>query len=559
MYRLGIESVVRQTVAVVSPRGRREQARNRADIERLEPAVSQTREQILQRTKSANGIVLLISMDGLSNVLLQLPVIAGIASAGFEPVMLLPSKESKEQRFLYSRIGIRRFAFWDEGGRCQDGSAVMRQLDSCKTQDDLLKLHWNQISIGKFAVSTLMRRLRAGSIDPSKPNVMRHLQVVVRRTLDHAYAALTLLDHWQPVSVIFIDRGYTPEGPMFDACIQRGLRPATMNSAHRDNALIFKRYGPDNANVHPVSLSDETWRKLLAMPWSEAQWEVVRQEIEYCYRSGQWYGEVATQFNTRILDHQALQAKLKLDPAKRTVLLFPHIFWDATFFWGVDVFGDYEEWFRESVRIAWRTPSVNWIIKIHPANVVKNIRDGTNAEFSEEVVLKEFGAIPTHICIIPADTDISTLSLFSIGHVCLTVRGTVGIEAAAFGLSVVTAGTGRYDRLGFTRDVKTRDEYFRVLESVADLPAPTPKQTELARRYAFGAFMVRPLDTRAIRFSYSRSRSASLEVAISDAARTGLFGCEDVEAVDRWLRSGAEDTPNDLNLPAAASGGEGGR
>lgn len=543
MYRLGVARAARELTSRLSTRARRERAWNRADIEKIgQVELASVRRQMQEEYAHTHGVALLISVDGMANVLLQLPVIAGLVAYGLEPVMLLPSSASREQRFLYQQIGIRRFAYWDEAGECKDFSSTLHELEGCRTQDDLLQLRWKSIHVGKFAVSTLMRRLRSGSIDPLEPGLSDQLAVTVRRTIDHAHAALALLDHWRPEAVVFIDRGYTPEGPMFEACIQRGIRPATMNSAHRDNALILKRYGSENANVHPVSLSDSTWARLVSMPWTDAHWERVRGEIEHCYRTGQWYGEVATQFNTKMLDRDSLRAELGIDPAKRTVLLFPHIFWDATFFWGEDVFQDYEEWFRETVRVAWHTPSVNWIIKIHPANVVKNIRDGSNSEFSELTVLKEFGEVPSHIHILPADTGISTLSLYAIGDVCLTVRGTVGIEAAAFGLSVVTAGTGRYDRLGFTLDADSPEAYRQLLENIAELSSPSPAQTELARRYAYGAFLIRPLETRSVHFAYVKSREASLDVSISDEAQRDLFGCQDILVIKAWLDAGDQDT-----------------
>ena len=48
----------------------------------------------------------------------------------------------------------------------------------------------------------------------------------------------------------------------------------------------------------------------------------------------------------------------------------------GTFFYGTDLFGSYEEWFVETMKIACANPHVNWIVKIHPANIVKNVRDG---------------------------------------------------------------------------------------------------------------------------------------------------------------------------------------
>ena len=75
--------------------------------------------------------------------------------------------------------------------------------------------------------------------------------------------------------------------------------------------------------------------------------------------------------------------------------------------------------------------------------------------------------------VLDADTDISTISLFEIGDVCVTVRGTVGMEAACFGLTTVTAGTGRYDRLGFTTDPDRPEAFREILRHIGRLEKPS--------------------------------------------------------------------------------------
>lgn len=404
-----------------------------------------------------------------------------------------------------------------------------------------MNLTWNGLMVGKYAVSTLMRQLRSGHIDIQDQTINLHMQVALQRCLNHASASKALLAQWSPKLVVFVDRGYTPEGPLFEACIQSGIQPITFNAAHKDNALLLKRYGQENSNVHPASLAQETWQALQAMPWDQQKFTAVQNEIEHCYKTGQWYGEVATQHNTALLDRAKLKQRLGFNNQKKTVLLFPHIFWDATFFWGNDVFHDYEEWFAETVKAAWRLDHVNWVIKVHPANVVKNIRDGSSKMFAELEVLARFGPVPQHIRVLPADTDISTLSVFTIGDVCLTVRGTVGIEAATFGLNVITAGTGRYDRLGFTHDIESREEYLQLLSDIDKLSPPSLQQIELAQRYAYGVFINRPLQIESIPFSYSKTRTAELEVQISQQAEHELFRASDIRAIKAWLDSGKMD------------------
>ena len=75
---------------------------------------------------------------------------------------------------------------------------------------------------------------------------------------------------------------------------------------------------------------------------------------------------------------------------------------------------------------------------------------------------------------------------------CLTVRGTIGIEMPCFGIPVFTAGTGRYSGFGFTIDSSTREEYLDKLRCMQDFPRLSPEQTELAKKYAYALFKLRP-------------------------------------------------------------------
>jgi hypothetical protein len=541
LRRAGLEHMARTMHATINPVARERRRRERKDLLMLRSGMSAIDRQIAAAAGRSRGVALFVAMSGTRYVLQQVPVIAGVAAHGLEPVVVLPSRGSRDVEELYILCGVRRFAYWDEQRPCPDAADVVAELLLCTSQQQVTALCWRGIAVGKYAVSTLMRRLRSGHIDPKVPTIRAHLEVMLRRSLNHAAASLQLLEQWQPELGVFVDRGYTPEGPFFEACIRYGIRPITFNAAHRDNTLMLKRYGVSNDNVHPSSLSSATWNALRAMTWTEHHWGRLRSQLEYCYCSGQWYGEVGTQFNAQPVDPERLKAELALDPNRKTVLLFPHIFWDATFFWGRDLFGDYEDWFRETVRAAWNNNRVNWIIKVHPANVIKNQRDGVSAEFSEVKVLSEFGEVPPHIHVLPAATKISTLSLFSVADTCLTVRGTVGIEAAMLGLSVVTSGTGRYDRLGFTIDVSGQTEYRELLARIDELPTPTPEQTELARRYAYGVFLLRPLELESVCFRYLHTQGAPLEVTIQPAAEKSLMDCADIREIAQWLESGAED------------------
>lgn len=541
LRRVGLIRLSREVVERIQPDRRRKRQFDLRELREMSEKIAPLFQGIRDRAACADKSVLISGMSGLRYILQQVPLVAGFAAAGYRPVVVLVSPADRVAVESYSLIGVRDFVFWDEQELPEDFQPVERPFAAVRRQEDLLDIQWRGNAVGRYALSTLMRLQRRGRIDLADPGQRRQALKVLRATFGHALAAETIMERYDPTAVVTTDRGYTPQGPLFDAGVNRGVSAYSMNVAHRDNTLMLKRYGHDNRHEHPSALSLETWSELLAMPWSEERWRELREEIELCYESGQWYAEVGTQFHKRFFDKGTLQGRLGLDETKKTVLVVPHIFWDATFFWGRDLFADYEAWFVETMRLARSNDSVNWIVKVHPANAIKDTRDGVTGTHSEVKALNALGPIPGHIKLLGADTEISTLSLFRLADYCLTVRGTSGIEAACYGARVVTGGTGRYDGLGFTVDPQSREAYLKLLSSIADLPGPTPEEIERARRYAYGVFLCRPLHLTSWRFGFRQDEAASLEIYPPDDTGQSLVEAPDIAAMAKWIRSETPD------------------
>ena len=197
-------------------------------------------------------------------------------------------------------------------------------------------------------------------------------------------------------------------------------------------------------------------------------------------------------------------------------------------------------------RTACRNDRVNWIIKIHPANTWKQAEEKYRGDPAEVRVLREqFGALPKHIIVIPPDTTVSTFSLLAIVDYGVTVRGTVGVEAAARGIPVFTAGAARYAGLGFTVDSESRGEYLARLARIQETPALRVEQRELAERFAYGLFLLRPLTLESITWDAQESngsgeavnRRARINVRTEDEWRRAT----DLGALAEWFVSRDED------------------
>jgi hypothetical protein len=474
-------------------------------------------------------------------VAFQAPLIFALRASGFHVTVPLPADLGSAPDF-YRALGANAILATEDltppvGRRTLQGlSAAARDPEA------LLALVYRGIPIGRFVASTLMRQRRLGSIDPRVPSLAGAVADRIAASAAAVDIATAVVSRVRPELVCFFDRGYTPDGELFEVALAAGAKALTLNAAHRSGLIMCKRYHAANKDRHFGAPSAATWDLLRSMDWTEGHWQALRAEIESSYTSGTWYDEVGTQFGKEPLAGPALLSSLDLDPARKTAVLFPHLFWDATFFWGDDLFDDYRDWFCQVLRAAAANDRMNWIVKLHPASVVKDRRDGYTGEPSEVTAMREtLGELPRHIAFLPPDSPVSTLSLYDVMDYCLTVRGTVGIEAAMYGKTVLTAGTGRYDGYGFTVDSTSRETYLARLVTLETQPPPIEEQTEIARRYAYGLFKLRPLALRTMRFSFRHDESATLDVALDLPADRPIASLPDIARFSQWLAGSDDD------------------
>jgi hypothetical protein len=520
------------------PEVRRRQADERRALAESLPSVEHAfGDAAAAAARDAPRTVLVPGWNTVRHVLLQAPVLGGFLAAGYEPVVMLYSRERVPVR-LYRALGVRRFVWFDRFDHRAAPALAASLLEGVADVEALIELEHDGVRVGRYAAATLLRRTRRSSLDLGDPATHTAVERALLETLDHTTAIRRILADVAPDAALLVDRGYTPEGPLFDLCLTTGIVTYTWNAAHRDNTLLLRRYDSATKDAHPAGLSDQTWRELLAMPWDDRHRQATLDELRSSYASGEWYGEVGTQFRSRLSEGNELRAELGLD--ERPVAgIFPHIFWDATYFWGTDLFEDYQRWFVEAVQAAYANDRVQWVIKVHPANIVKNARDGIVDEPAEETALRAIGSVPDHIRVLPADTAVATLSLLEILDYCCTVRGTVGLEAAALGATVITAGTGRYDHLGFTLDPATREELRATLDSLPDIPFRPDVDTAL--RYAYGVLLVRPLRLRSVSARFRQDEAATLDVRVAAVRWDDLQEAADIRAIADWLGADRPD------------------
>ena len=371
------------------------------------------------------------------------------------------------------------------GAATEEFMAIARDAGSAK------EWTFEGYQAGMHILSSLIRLTFDGNPDLAERAAL--LRKVADDTLLQYQRCALLLDDLRPELVLVQEANYAFNGPLVDLATARGIDVIQTITTWRDDALMSKRLTAETRRVDAKSVARSTLDALdVSDPWTERHDADLDEDFDRRY-GGYWKLGGQFQPDTRHYGDDELPTLLGIDPEKPTAIVFAHVLWDASLFFGVDLFANYTEWLTETVRAAIGNDHVNWVIKAHPANVFRQSHGDVGGDAAEVILLREIAPDPpNHVRILLPETYISTVSLYEFADIAVTVRGTPGLEMACFGKPVITAGTGSYSGLGFTIDSSSRKEYLGRLASLPDVGAGSPCDTALARRYGHTLLLRRP-------------------------------------------------------------------
>jgi hypothetical protein len=465
---------------------------------------------------------------------------AGLAREGYEPHLLLPVRNRAVERAYRATCPLARVHTIEE--RLDDTIRKAGEDDAARVLegrplDDLLALEIDGFRIGRSALSSVVRRLRVGRLDESHRGEAR---VALARAFAVKRVAQGLIPEVRPDLALFVERGYTPAGEFFDACVAAGVDTVQWLGAPQSDRLLFKRYRRETRSDHPLALDDSTWAAVRRAPFGPEDEDSLVATLAANYNSGAWFNRQQLQVGKRAAAREEARAVLGVAPGRKAAGVFCHILYDATFFYGESLYPDYETWLVETVRHATANPHLDWLIKVHPVNVWRSKMDGKAMEQLEAAALRrEFGELPAHVRLVPADTQLNTWAFFGAIDFGITVRGTVGMEMPCLGIPTVTAGTGRYSGRGFTIDPATRADYADVLARLHEVPPLDAAAVSLARRYAHATFELRPVRFESFGLEFdARSFGVverAMDVRLPERSATAFRDEPDVVRLLDWL------------------------
>lgn len=162
----------------------------------------------------------------------------------------------------------------------------------------------------------------------------------------------------------------------------------------------------------------------------------------------------------RLYSKKELLQKYNLDDDKKIIIVASHAFCDAPHGANYDmIFKDYYDWFVKTIVMLSKINKYNVFVKEHPSSAYYNEKG------SVDTILKEYNI--SNIYKVP--DDLSTLCLYDFVDCFITCCGTIGIEAACFGIPAVTAAKGYYFGYGLDYNCSNLEEYEKTLNNLETL------------------------------------------------------------------------------------------
>lgn len=407
---------------------------------------------------------------------------------------VLTTRGQKHLNRYFRLLSIRPVYLEDLGGTRipEFPPSFVNQMNSAKNPDDFRALVLNDIPLGEIALSTYFRHRLSGLVDTHRDDV----RCEIRRWISVVWEAACVSDQIfrdLDIKVAFFSEVFLEEyGGIYYAALNAKIRVLRFTGTVRDDAFVIQARSWATDRLHQGSIAPSTWQEIRASEdIDQVKVELMRNFDQRYF--GLWHRAKRNHPDAHLVEPKLARRLLGIPDGRKVVVVFSHILYDTLFFFGKDLFDNYALWLIETVREAVANEGVEWFIKVHPSNLWRGeIDPDLSLRYEEEFLIWEhIGALPPHVHLVHADSEFSPLTWMRLADFGVTVRGTAGLEMAALGRTVVTAGTGRYEGNGFTLDSESIAAYREKLRALPDVAEISYDQVELAQRYAHGVFILK--------------------------------------------------------------------
>jgi hypothetical protein len=384
---------------------------------------------------------------------------------------------------------------------------------------------------GELVLPSVLRTLRRGTLefgDDEKRVYRDYLRsgIVVGRLLKRVFGEI------QPETLVMLNGMFFAERIAFELAKARGIHVVTHERGFTKNSVVFAHDVP--ASRYQV---DGAWSSIKDKPLT-AKEQADLDDFLLSWQTGQ--SGVINYWPSVEERKESIGRMLSLDMNRTIVTAFSNIIWDTAVYGRDIAFDGLFDWLETTVEIAGSVPDVQFVIRIHPAEVRLPL---STRERALDHLSEKYPSLPDNVFIIPAESDISSYALLDLSQAALVYTSTIGLEAVLRGVPSIVSGFTHYRGKGFTIDCASREDYASLLQSVTELDGVSAEIVAKARRYAHLFFvknmlqgeLIQEMDGGRLRFHFesfdalAEGNSAQLDRICRAILERTEFAIDDLE------------------------------
>ncbi|MBI9043072.1 MAG: hypothetical protein JEZ06_01230 [Anaerolineaceae bacterium] len=234
--------------------------------------------------------------------------------------------------------------------------------------------------------------------------------------------------------------------------------------------------------------TDELWQSKKDEPLEENQLERLKSMFSSRKRADLWENFSRRWQDAPQIGGEKIRKELNLDE-RPVILLATNVLGDSLTLGRMVFSENMASWISRTVQYFAGKPEAQLVIRVHPGEIL------THGQSMMDVVNEVLPVLPEHIHLIGPEEKINTYDIMEVTDLGLVYTTTVGLEMALMGLPVIVAGQTHYRNRGFTLDVESWVEYFKLISKIIEEPEEyklSREKTEDVWRYAYRFFFEFP-------------------------------------------------------------------
>jgi hypothetical protein len=217
-----------------------------------------------------------------------------------------------------------------------------------------------------------LRHLKVSTLDHKNKKHQFYLRFYLLKSITISKCLEKLTKKYNIITGLFNDHEMCGEGELFSKLIKEKQPLFSITAGFKNNTFYLKKYYKRNLNVHPRSCSKLTINEMKKKSISKRIINDTKKIVLNSYSNKSWEIFANTQTMTKKHSMSEIKKLLNINNNNLNIVIFSHVYYDATFSWGKNIFKNYEEWLVETINILSRVKNITCILKVHPANLSKD-------------------------------------------------------------------------------------------------------------------------------------------------------------------------------------------